>query len=255
MKTTGALTMAMFYDSLYQMVNLWAGELGDHLSYAKFLQILFDLIAVWETKIPAPAHPDGYWAFAPLDDVGDVDNEFGKMQEEAKQNAEQAQKLKSEQERQAAETTEQLRLANEEKRRQREREIAAAQQKKARAAAAALTETDPVGAMAALNEEAALINQQIMSGGCTDEELALLRGRLEEVANQLSGELDPTGLTSETEQEEEEQAELLQNVPAATANSNDAGTGRELGDTSATADSMPTVRFRHTTVPTYHHTC
>merc|ERR1712216_224424 len=73
----GALSLAMFFDSLHELVRLWAG--GSGASYTEFLDILFENIAYWVVD-PEGNDGNGYWAFKDLDDVGTQGDELDELQ-------------------------------------------------------------------------------------------------------------------------------------------------------------------------------
>ena len=118
-KVTGALTLPMFFDSINQMVSLWAGDLS--LSFTTFLDILFENVAVWE---PEAEGVPGHWRFKRLDEVVSKSDEVEAIQNEARvrQEAEEqskaafdadAEKHRLEQEEQDKARREAMRLANE----------------------------------------------------------------------------------------------------------------------------------------------
>ena len=76
-KITGALSLAMFFDSLHEMVHIWAG--GSAVSYTEFLSILFENIAYWVVD-PEVNEGNGYWAFKDLDNVGAQGDELDELQ-------------------------------------------------------------------------------------------------------------------------------------------------------------------------------
>ena len=130
LSTTGVLTAPMFFDSIYQMVELWAGDLK--LSFVGFLELLFDNIAVWEDE-----PPPGHWRFQSLDEVSGAGEQLEIMQAEAKQ-AMEVEALKRQQE--AAEAERQRIEADEKARLRREKmrelhELRLAEQQKAAIAA------------------------------------------------------------------------------------------------------------------------
>ena len=48
MKVTDSLSKPQYFDAMYQLVNLWAED--QQLSYATFLQWIFDNIAEWNKE-------------------------------------------------------------------------------------------------------------------------------------------------------------------------------------------------------------
>ena len=105
LKTTGTITMPMFFDSLYQMVDLWSGDLD--VSYQGFLRLVFYNIAEWiEQDDARNEHAVAHWKFKGLDDVLPQGEKLDAMQEAAKAKQEAAAKAKKE----AADAAEALRL-------------------------------------------------------------------------------------------------------------------------------------------------
>ena len=124
LKVTGSLTLPMFYDSVIQMVSLWAGGLS--LSFVEFLTIIFDNISLW---VPGTEeYPEGYWAFRPLDEIGSKSDEVQAIQDEAREQQDadrrakeaadaDAERRRAEQETLARQRREAMRLAQEERER------------------------------------------------------------------------------------------------------------------------------------------
>lgn len=72
LQANGALTMTMFYDSMYQLVDLWAGEAN--VNFCSFLNTIFDNVAVWDDS----NNPEPMWKFKPLNKTECVGEAFGK---------------------------------------------------------------------------------------------------------------------------------------------------------------------------------
>jgi hypothetical protein len=71
-KLSGCLTLPMFFDSVYQMVSLWAADLD--VSFTGFLEVLFSNIAGWDDGDPA------HWKFKKTKDVNGKGEELDEVQ-------------------------------------------------------------------------------------------------------------------------------------------------------------------------------
>ena len=125
-KTTGAMTCPMYFDSVYQMVYLWAG--GLNLSYVGLLELLFDNIAHDENL---NSHTS--WAFKHLDDVKCCGEKLEEIMDDAREEMEAGVAAKKEADDRYTQEAEEAVLHAREKR-ERVREVHAlsqAQQQKA----------------------------------------------------------------------------------------------------------------------------
>lgn len=161
----------MFFDSLYRMVDLWAGELK--LSFVGFLELLFDNIACKKVCDVNGEH----WAFRELDEMKCEGEKLDAMQDAGrlKKEAEEAEK-KAEDERRRKQHEEDERLARE--KRKRLRELHALQQ-------AAQKKSDMENDEAALNAEMEKLMSAIDDG---DENAKFELGRVEKERLQVMGE-------------------------------------------------------------------
>ena len=90
----------MFFDSMYQLVDLWAGNLN--VRFFAFLYTLFHNIAYWDES----DNPEPMWKLRQLVDVGCIGEKFEEIKEEARQ----AKREEAEREAAAAAAAEQVRV-------------------------------------------------------------------------------------------------------------------------------------------------
>ena len=170
-KLSGCLTLPMFFDSIYQMVDLWAADLD--VSFTEFLELMFNNIAEWVEE-------DLHWKFKPMKDVKGQGEKLDDIQNRAMLEQEEVERLRREAE-EAAETyrLEQERLAHE--RRQKIRDQQALMDKRnARDEFFAGCKSR----LQALDDEEAEILRRLAAGGLSPEEEEALRRRLAEIAQE-----------------------------------------------------------------------
>ena len=78
LEANGCLTSTMFFDSMYQLVDLWAGDMN--VKFCTFLSTLFNNVAAWDYT----DNPEPMWKFKPLEAVGCIGEEFEQIKEDAR---------------------------------------------------------------------------------------------------------------------------------------------------------------------------
>ena len=185
LKVTDSLIKQQFFSSMYQLVELWSGDLS--LSYDKFLGWILENIASWNEEA-------GHYTFRNVDDVQAVGDKFEQLKEDARV-AEEEKKAMEEKVLAAAE--EKRRLQEEEAgERARKTEQAKAKKKdalaKIRRMRAAIKVLGGEGAslkdrLTALEDEEAELLRRLAAGDLTPEEEAAIRARLAEIAAEKAG--------------------------------------------------------------------
>lgn len=182
MKVTGSLSKPQFFDAMYQLVYLWSED--QNLSYATFLQWIFDNIAVWDEKRNA-------FMFRKVDQVECVGEKFEKMKEEArsieaaKTDAEASALAEAEAAR-AAQMAQQAEI--EELRAEETRIDEQRSEINAKLTKLANEEADLQKRLTSLENEKVTLLQRLQSGELSLEEEAEIQARLAEI-NKEQGEL------------------------------------------------------------------
>jgi Ca2+-binding EF-hand superfamily protein len=164
LKPSASLTLPMFFDSVYQLVDLWAADLD--VSFTEFLDLLFDNIAEWVAE-------DMHWKFKDLKDVEGKGEKLDEVQNQAKLRQEDSERKK----REAEEAAEKYRLQQEQEAHDRRRAL-----KEKRDYTTFMQ--DCRNRLNALDDEEAEILRRLAAGNLSPEEEEALRRRLAEIAQE-----------------------------------------------------------------------
>lgn len=166
LKTTGSLQESHFFNSIYELVDLWAADL--EVSFVKFLTNLFDNIAEWTDDL------GGHWKFKGLETVRCEGDKFEALKDDARAAAEEAERARKAQEME----WEQGRLRDEMLAKERKEKMKALKE----AQEAELGKKNELRhlqmKLLALDEEEAELRRRLAAGGLTPEEEDELRRRL-----------------------------------------------------------------------------
>lgn len=171
-KITGALTLPMFFDSILQMCDLWAGDLS--LSFVGFLTIIFDNIATWQPDAENPEQ--GCWVFKSLDEVGSRNDEVQAIQDEARQKQDAERQAKAAADAEA----ERRRMEQENLERERRQAMRLAQEERERLQNRSQFAKQLDDRLAALAREEALVRRKLTDAVVTKADEESLRRRLSE---------------------------------------------------------------------------
>ena len=159
-KVTDDLDFVSFCNSIYELVDTWAGDLN--ISFPKFLEQLFENIAEWSEE--------GYWGFKKLKQVQCDGESFDAIKEQAREEEAEAARQKKE----AHELWEQHHVRVEMR----------AQNRKARLEATRSSNTmltDLRSQIVALDDEEKELRRRLAAGGLSAEEEEAIYRRLEEI--------------------------------------------------------------------------
>ena len=170
LKVTDSLNQVSFYNSIYELVDTWAGDL--EISFPLFLEQLFEHIAEWSEE--------GHWAFKKLEAVQCDGESFEAIKEQARENAAEA----ARREKDARAQLDQKNVQEEMRAQNRKAQLEAKKKSHENSKQQASELTELQARLVALDDEERELRRRLAAGGLTPQEEEAIYRRLAEIAQE-----------------------------------------------------------------------